>query len=95
RLDLEITSDLRNEGIVRDIIRAVQNVRREKRLDVSDHIDLKIVKNDELSLVIKPYEEFIRNQVLAKSITFGEIRKLDFEDIIQELDVGFLISKSD
>jgi len=95
RLDLEITSDLRNEGIVRDIIRAVQNVRREKRLDVSDHIDLKIVKNDELSLVIKPYEEFIRNQVLAKSITFDEIRKLDFEDIIQELDVGFLISKSD
>ncbi|MEG3581900.1 MAG: isoleucine--tRNA ligase [Chloroflexota bacterium] len=95
RLDLEITSDLRNEGIVRDIIRAVQNVRREKRLDVSDHIDLKIVKNDELSLVIKPYEEFIRNQVLAKSITFGEIRKLDFEDIIQELDVGFLISRSD
>ena len=95
RLDLEITSDLRNEGIVRDIIRAVQNVRREKRLDVSDHIDLKIVKNDELSLVIKPYEEFIRNQVLAKSITFSEIRKLDFEDIIQELDVGFLISKSD
>ncbi len=95
RLDLEITSDLRNEGIVRDIIRAVQNVRREKHLDVSDHIDLKIVKNDALSLVIKPYEKFIRNQVLAKSITFGEIKKLDFEDIIQELDVGFFISRSD
>lgn len=95
RLDLEITSDLRNEGIVRDIIRAVQNVRREKHLDVSDHIDLKIVKNDALSLVIKPYEKFIRNQVLAKSITFGEIKKLDFEDLIQELDVGFFISRSD
>tara|TARA_B110000438_G_scaffold193818_1_gene185401 strand:+ start:724 stop:3855 length:3132 start_codon:yes stop_codon:yes gene_type:complete len=95
KLNLEITKELENEGISRDIIRAVQNIRREKDFDISDNISLLIKNNNSLENVIFNFKEFICRQVLAKDIKFHDFQGInsDFNDKIQNFDVELFISK--
>ena len=96
KLNLEITKELENEGISRDIIRAVQNIRREKNFDISDNIVLLVKNNNSLEKAISNYKEFICRQVLAKEIkfqNFNETKKPDFKSTIQNFEVELVIIK--
>jgi isoleucyl-tRNA synthetase len=88
QLDIEVTKDLENEGIARDIVRAIQQNRKDADLDISDHINLKIFStNSHLLQVAKSFENYIKEQVLADSLKLAanelEIKstsKLSFEN---------------
>jgi len=68
-LDINVTKDLENEGIARDIVRAIQQNRKEANLNISDFINIKISSdNSRIIEVVKFFEEYIKDQVLAKSI---------------------------
>jgi isoleucyl-tRNA synthetase len=70
--DTEITHDLLLEGIARDIVRAVQNLRKEQGFDVSDRIALSVYGDE---LVQETYEQFgsyIANETLADTMIFTE-----------------------
>lgn len=71
-LDVVITKELQNEGIARDIIRLIQQARKDAGLDVSDRIDLIIgCKNPEIGEVTSNFGDYIKEQVLAKSLAFN------------------------
>ena len=99
QLDIEITKDLEDEGIARDIIRAVQQNRKDADLNISDHIQLQIFStNSRISEVAKSFEKYITEQVLADSLNCAknaeEIKnaaKFSFENKLDDgdLTVGF------
>ena len=68
-LNIEITKELEDEGIARDIVRAIQQNRKDANLDVSDHISLKLFSpNSRLMEVAKTFENYIKEQVLADNL---------------------------
>lgn len=64
-LDPEITEELKNEGIVRDIVRSVQNLRKERRLDVTDRITLFIDGSETVKTAVQAFEEHLMQETLT------------------------------
>jgi isoleucyl-tRNA synthetase len=72
-LDIEITPALEQEGIARDIVRAVQQARKDKDLDVSSKIDLSVFSsNEKINEVAKAFANYIKEQVLASDLKVSE-----------------------
>ena len=72
-LNLNINKDLEIEGIARDILRAIQNTRKEKNFDVSDKIICKISGNNEIREAIEIHENYIKDNSLSDRLIFGEV----------------------
>lgn len=80
-LDLELDEELYNEGIARDLIRCIQQARKEARLDVSAHIKVQIDTKLNVSKILEKHGDFIMQQTLS---TFSDVNTPDF---INELDL--------
>jgi isoleucyl-tRNA synthetase len=89
-LDITITDSLRMEGIARDIINRVQNIRKTRDYDITDKIKLVFEPNSETDAAINTYSEYIAGQVLAESI---EISQLGSEPTVEYLDIDGLMLK--
>ena len=72
-LDVTLTDELKREGIAREIINRVQNLRKDSGLEVNDRIRLTIDTNDLVRQAIESNNEYICNEVLAKEIAFGKL----------------------
>ncbi len=70
-LDPEITDELYNEGVVRDIVRSVQNLRKTRDLDVTDRIKLSIDGNERVRRAIEAFEDHLLDETLAESWQWG------------------------
>ena len=69
QLDVEVTKELEDEGIARDVVRAIQQNRKEANLNITDRIALKIFsENQRVLSVAKDFENYIKEQVLASEI---------------------------
>lgn len=90
-LDIEVTRDLEDEGIARDIVRAVQQNRKDANLNISDHIKLQLSStNLRILEVAKTFESYIKEQVLANDLqcVAGPISaKLSFENKLDDGDL--------
>jgi isoleucyl-tRNA synthetase len=69
-LDTEITEELLAEGYVRDLVRGVQNLRKESGLEVTDRIKLSVAGDDELKKALDTFTDFVRSETLASSVTW-------------------------
>jgi isoleucyl-tRNA synthetase len=68
-LDVNITPALKQEGIARDIVRAVQDLRKEAKLDVSDRIHVVVItENQEIQSAIDACAPYIQEETLATSL---------------------------
>ena len=67
-LDVEVTEELRREGISREIIKRIQAMRKDNGLEITDRIAVAISKNSETDEAVRLFSEHIANQVLADSI---------------------------
>lgn len=70
-LDPEITRELRQEGLVRDLIRAVQNIRKDQGLAVTDRIVLGLEGPQELQEAVRSFEDYLSGEVLAEQIRWS------------------------
>jgi isoleucyl-tRNA synthetase len=70
-LDLALTPALAAEGLARDVVRMVQQARKDGGLEVSDHILLTLNCSDSLADAILQNQDYICTQVLARSLTIG------------------------
>ncbi len=71
-LDITITPELKLEGMAREIIRAIQAMRKNSGFEITDRINVVIDQNDEIAPVLDAFGEHIAAQVLALSITSGD-----------------------
>ena len=83
-LDIEITPELAAEGTARDLIRLVQQARREADLEVSDRIELTLGVSESVRRQIQPFIDELARETLAQSVHFGTgttNATLDDEDV--------------
>jgi isoleucyl-tRNA synthetase len=64
-LDTEITDELRKEGTARDLIRAVQNLRKERNFEISDRIKLYISGSNAAESALQDFTDLIKGETLA------------------------------
>ena len=69
-LDSKITDELKKEGYVRDLVRGIQNLRKESGLNVTDRIKLSVSGDQELKSAFDMFESFVCGEVLASSANF-------------------------
>ena len=96
-LDVSITDELRREGIARDIINRVQNIRKDRDYDITDRITLTFVPDGAVEQVIADFGEYIASQVLADAIAVAPVADdaagVELLDI-DELKVKVLITQN-
>jgi isoleucyl-tRNA synthetase len=73
-LDTAVTAELAAEGVARDVIRVVQQARRDADLDVSDRISLVVSASPAVRAAVEAHREFVAGETLATSLTFGEVQ---------------------
>ncbi|HZL11515.1 MAG TPA: isoleucine--tRNA ligase [Prolixibacteraceae bacterium] len=67
-LDINLTEELKKEGIAREFINKIQNIRKESDFEVTDRIILKIQKHDFYNLAVESFKEYISTQTLASEL---------------------------
>ena len=67
-LDITITEELKNEGIARELINRIQNLRKDSNFEVTDKINIEIVTKDEIAASVAKFGEYIASQTLAMNI---------------------------
>ena len=70
-LDSKVTDELKKEGYVRDLIRGIQNLRKESGLNVTDRIKLEVGGDDSLKDAYEMFTDFISNETLAQEIKWN------------------------
>ena len=73
-LDTNLTPELVEEGFVREVISKIQTMRKEAGFEVMDHIYVYVDKNEKIAEIIKKYADQLKAEVLADSITLGEMQ---------------------
>jgi isoleucyl-tRNA synthetase len=71
-LDTELTAELMAEGVARDLVRLVQQRRRDEGLHISDRIDLRLGVADDVRRQVEPFAALITEPTLAVSLTFAD-----------------------
>ncbi len=67
-LDIELTDELIEEGIARELINRIQNLRKSSGLDITDRIAIELERRDEIAAAVEHFTEYISSQVLATSL---------------------------
>ncbi|HIX03654.1 MAG TPA: class I tRNA ligase family protein, partial [Candidatus Odoribacter faecigallinarum] len=80
-LDINVTKELKEEGIARELINRIQNLRKESDFDVTDKISLIIGRHPEINEAVEHFSAYIAGQVLAEKIELSENREDNAKDI--------------
>jgi isoleucyl-tRNA synthetase len=67
-LDITITDELKQEGIARELINRIQNLRKDSGLEVTDKITIEIKKHNNINDAIVKHSDYISSQTLARDI---------------------------
>jgi isoleucyl-tRNA synthetase len=84
-LDIVITDELREEGIARELVNRIQNLRKERNFELTDRIVLKIKEQKEIKSAVNHNLEYICTEILADKIEFVS-QTLDETAVLLELD---------
>ena len=83
-LDVTVTEELRREGIARELVNRIQNIRKSSGLEITDKIKITLSKNQQTDDAVNEYKDYICNQVLGTSLTLtDEVEngtELNFDD---------------
>ena len=91
-LDIELTDALREEGIARELINRIQNLRKSSGLEITDRIRIEFVRNDAIAAAVEHYGEYIANQVLATDIRM--VDAVEEPVTIEDMNVQLRITKA-
>jgi isoleucyl-tRNA synthetase len=95
-LDITITEELRYEGIARELVNRIQNIRKDNDFDVTDKVNIQIEKHKEINDTINRYADYISLQTLAESIELSDkisnssSRKIEID---QDIHIQILVTK--
>ena len=93
-LDINVTKELKEEGIARELINRIQNLRKESNFDVTDKIRLTIGKHPEIDEAVEHFASYIAGQVLAEKVELADVRDEQAKDIeIDEIHTFIKIEK--
>ena len=83
-LEVTVTEELRREGVARELVNRIQNIRKSSGFEITDKINVTLSKNTQTDDAVNEYKDYICNQVLATSLTLADEVKdgteLNFDD---------------
>lgn len=93
-LDITITDSLKKEGIARELVNRIQNIRKSSGLDITDRIRVKISDIEQIRGAISEYKDYIAGQVLADEITLeAHVEGVEISDM-DDLILNIFIEKT-
>jgi isoleucyl-tRNA synthetase len=93
-LDVMLDDDLRAEGIAREIVNRVQNLRKDSDFEVTDRIHLTIQREEKIAVAIEKYGDYICSEVLATELQIVEgLPNVTEVELLEGLNIKMTISK--
>jgi len=91
-LEVELTEELRNEGMARELINRIQNIRKDSGLEITDRIQVTVAQQDDVVNAVNAFADYIKTQVLADEINVADNdgQEVDFD----EFKLNIKITKS-
>ena len=90
-LDITISPELKEEGIARELVNRIQNIRKDTGFEVTDKIKVHLQKNDTLETAVKANEDYIKSETLTEVLVFEEIlesgTEIDFDGITTKITI--------
>ncbi len=90
-LDITVTDELLREGIARELVNRIQNIRKSKGYEIVDKIVVEIESREEIAEAVKEYANYIASQTLANSVVLVDsltnATELEFEDYVVKIDI--------
>lgn len=82
-LEVELTEELKNEGMARELINRIQNIRKESGLEITDRIKVLITPSDVIKPALNEFGDYIKTQVLADAVDMqdNEGQEVDFDGL--------------
>ena len=93
-LDIHITPELRQEGIARELVNRIQNIRKDNDYDITDRIQIRLQAHPALQAAVTTNEAYIKNETLTDSITFVESLPEGEEIAFDEVTTRIVVTKS-
>jgi isoleucyl-tRNA synthetase len=92
-LDITITEELRMEGIARELVNRIQNIRKDSGFEVTDKIEVTLEKNEQLEKAIAANLNYVQTETLTKSLVFVEKVENGTEIEFDDIKTKIIISK--
>lgn len=92
-LDITIDEALRYEGIARELVNRIQNLRKDSGLEVTDRINLKIKKNELLEIAVLKNREYITSETLAETLSWAENLDEGLELVFDDIETQIALEK--
>jgi isoleucyl-tRNA synthetase len=92
-LDITISEELKQEGIARELVNRIQNIRKDSGFEVTDKIKVQIQRSGELEQAIKNNESYIKDETLTEELNFTDNLENGIEIEFDEIKTRILISK--
>jgi isoleucyl-tRNA synthetase len=92
-LDITITEELRKEGIARELVNRIQNIRKDSGFEVTDKIKVQIEKNGMLEEAILANEDYIKSETLTEQLIFMDQIQNGTEIEFDEIKTQIVITK--
>ena len=93
-LDIHITPELRQEGIARELVNRIQNIRKDNDYDITDRIQIRLQAHPALQAAVTANGAYIKNETLTDSITFVESLPEGEEITFDEVTTRIVVVKS-
>ena len=93
-LDIHITPELRQEGIARELVNRIQNIRKDNDYDITDRIQIRLQAQPALQAAVTANEAYIKNETLTDSITFVDSLPEGEEIAFDEVTTRIVVAKS-
>lgn len=91
-LDATLTEELKSEGLARELVNRLQNLRKSSGLEVTDRINILIDAKDEFKQALAGFEDYVKEEVLADELAFGATTENSTE--VEGHDICVLIHKN-
>lgn len=92
-LDVNITTELKQEGLSRELINRVQNLRKELNFEVTDRITVSLQQDNLISPAVLQNKNYICTEILADDIIFSESILNGNKIVIEDVELEILITK--
>ncbi len=92
-LDVSINEDLKNEGIARELVNRIQNLRKEKGLEVTDKIRITLKKDGVVDKAVESNAAYIKNETLTRELVLKEELKNGNSIVFDNVNTELLLEK--
>ncbi|MEP6929538.1 MAG: isoleucine--tRNA ligase [Flavobacterium sp.] len=92
-LDITISEELKNEGIARELVNRIQNIRKDSGFEVTDKIKVQIKRSGLLEEAILKNEDYIKSETLTDNLIFTDALESGIEIEFDDIKTTILISK--